>query len=235
MFQYICVLDFEATCDSDKKFSPRNEIIEFPSVLLRYNEETKNHIKVAEFQRFCKPLYNIKLTEYCTNLTGITQKQVDEGMDFEMALNEHHSWLGENTNLYENPNDVIIVTCGWWDLQTMLPQECVRWQIHPESIYKKVINVKLGFEATYNKPKLGMAKMLEACSIKLEGKHHSGIDDCRNIAKLVQHFTKKGYNWTMDKMTKIEKERYNINKKSKSYERNKEILENRRGGDKDRK
>lgn len=27
--------------------------------------------------------------------------------------------------------------------------------------------------------------MLELCNLELEGKHHSGIDDARNIAKIV--------------------------------------------------
>ena len=37
MYDYICVLDFEATCSEDKKFKPSHEIIEFPSVLLQRN------------------------------------------------------------------------------------------------------------------------------------------------------------------------------------------------------
>jgi len=32
----------------------------------------------------------------------------------------------------------------------------------------------------------GMAGMLRNLKIPLEGKHHSGIDDCKNICKLVQ-------------------------------------------------
>ena len=39
-YEYICVLDFEATCDDVKKRS--HEIIEYPSVLLKWNEKSKS-------------------------------------------------------------------------------------------------------------------------------------------------------------------------------------------------
>ena len=36
-----------------------------------------------------------------------------------------------------------------------------------------------------NAKPVGMAGMLKTLKIKLEGRHHSGIDDCKNIAKIV--------------------------------------------------
>lgn len=35
--------------------------------------------------------------------------------------------------------------------------------------------------------------MLEKCGIKLEGRHHSGIDDARNIASCVLACMKEGF------------------------------------------
>lgn len=37
----------------------------------------------------------------------------------------------------------------------------------------------------FRKP-VGMAGMLKAMKTDLEGRHHSGIDDCKNIAKIVE-------------------------------------------------
>ena len=34
-------------------------------------------------------------------------------------------------------------------------------------------------------PIKGMGHLLESCGLKLEGKHHSGIDDAKNIARCV--------------------------------------------------
>jgi inhibitor of KinA sporulation pathway (predicted exonuclease) len=38
--------------------------------------------------------------------------------------------------------------------------------------------------------------MLEQSGLKLEGNHHSGIDDARNIARCVIETLKKGYRYS---------------------------------------
>ena len=42
----------------------------------------------------------------------------------------------------------------------------------------------------------GMTHMLDLCEIKLEGRHHSGIDDSKNIAAVAMHLMEKGFNFT---------------------------------------
>lgn len=52
---------------------------------------------------------------------------------------------------------------------------------------KTYINIKdivRNFENVEKKSKLSMTDMLEIYKIKLDGKHHSGIDDSFNIAKI---------------------------------------------------
>jgi len=39
----------------------------------------------------------------------------------------------------------------------------------------------------------GMAQMLECLGLELTGKHHSGIDDTRNIAKVCQKVIEHGF------------------------------------------
>lgn len=39
----------------------------------------------------------------------------------------------------------------------------------------------------------GMPDMLELCGLELEGRHHSGIDDARNIARCAIECLKKGF------------------------------------------
>jgi len=70
-FQYFVVIDFEATCDKEKKPHPQ-EIIEFPSVLV--NSMTG---QVEDcFQIYVRPTYNQLLSDFCRELTGIQQTQV---------------------------------------------------------------------------------------------------------------------------------------------------------------
>ena len=68
-FDYICVFDFECTCNKDKSTMKSQEIIEFPIVIV----DVKNKCVKGIFQTYVKPVIDPKLTEFCTELTGITQ------------------------------------------------------------------------------------------------------------------------------------------------------------------
>ena len=204
VFDYVCVLDFEATCEDGVKYFD-HEVIEFPSVLLKFNGQT--YEPIAEFQQFCKPLKNPTLSKFCTELTGITQEQVDAGYNFPDVLNSHYNWLTEQTN----GGSVIILTCGYWDLSTMMPNECKTWAIIPPAIYNQYINVKKEVQNFYKNDNCrGMFSILQELGIELEGRHHSGIDDCRNIAKIFQRMVVDGYVVGESSIIKVDPELYKI-------------------------
>lgn len=71
-FQYFVVIDFEATCDRDRNPHPQ-EIIEFPSVLVN---STTGQLEDC-FQIYVRPTYNQHLSDFCKELTGIQQNQVN--------------------------------------------------------------------------------------------------------------------------------------------------------------
>lgn len=228
-FQYICVLDFEATCDSDRdNLKPSNEVIEFPSVLLKWNAEEKKYVKISEIQLFCKPLFNVQLTKFCKKLTGITQEQVNAGINFPDALKLHHNWLMTTTKMYEDENaTVAIATCGDWDMKTMMTMECKMWDINPPAVYKKWMNVKDGYTAIFNTKKGGMVVMLEACGLELEGRHHSGYWDCVNISKIVQYLSNKGFKWNESVIKESEKHMYTVKSLTKKAINNKQQVKER--------
>merc|ERR1712137_461373 len=99
--------DFEATCDCPMQLS-QQEIIEFPIVLMN---GTTNEM-VSEFHSFCKPSINPKLTKFCTQLTGITQKQVDIAPPLSVVLSQVDTWLKETNGLEED--EIVFITCGNW-------------------------------------------------------------------------------------------------------------------------
>ena len=68
-FDYLVVIDFEATCIGRDNEEFCQEIIQFPAVLV----DVKTLSIKDEFCVYVKPVVNPKLSEYCTNLTGITQ------------------------------------------------------------------------------------------------------------------------------------------------------------------
>lgn len=190
---YVCVLDFEATC-CDSGDRNINEIIEFPSVLYKWNVALQMLVEVARIQNYVKPKDNPILTSYCTELTGITQEKVDAGLPFREAFQKHYEWLKKEVpeGYLEN---TIVVTWGNWDLKIMLPRDCTRHSIHyyPE-LYLRYINIKQSFQQHFkNRRQLGMDGMLKHLGLELEGKHHSGIDDCHNIGRIFRAMIQKNF------------------------------------------
>jgi inhibitor of KinA sporulation pathway (predicted exonuclease) len=193
MPQFLCILDFEATCDdSIEPFSPQ-EIIEFPSVLIHVGDGFNPKI-VSEFQEYIKPVRNPKLTEFCKSLTGISQCKVDGGSDFESALKRHAEWLAEKIGARPTSENVIVVTCGDWDIKTMLPKQCELTGVDVPEYLRQPCNLKIvaqDFWGLRHPPK-GMVHMLDRLKLPLQGRHHSGIDDCRNIARICMRLGSSG-------------------------------------------
>ena len=71
-FDYVVVIDFEATCDKDMNGLKPQEIIEFPAVIVDCRRLTLQD----SFQTYVKPVHHPILTDFCRNLTGINQDQV---------------------------------------------------------------------------------------------------------------------------------------------------------------
>jgi len=86
----ICI-DFEATCFDIPTHKKRKlqEIIEFPAVLL--NLETG--IIESEFHQYVRPVEIPILSDYCTNLTGISQEMVQEAKTIQEVMEEFRIWI----------------------------------------------------------------------------------------------------------------------------------------------
>lgn len=61
------------------------------------------------------------------------------------------------------------------------------------------VNVKKSFNKHYKRRKTsGMAAMLNILKLGLEGRHHSGIDDCKNIARIVERLRSEKWSPLVD-------------------------------------
>ena len=186
---YLCVLDFEATCfEHDEKPKHQMEIIEFPSILYRITDKTYKFIN--QFHQYVKPTMNTILTEFCKNLTGIQQDTVNKAQTIDIVYKEHIKWLNINV---PDGYEVYICTCGHWDLKTMLPREIKNKKLTSHRYYNKYINVKDEFEYFYKTKTSSMTNMLSFLKIELEGRHHSGIDDTKNISKIMMQMITDGH------------------------------------------
>lgn len=187
-FRYIVVLDFEATCDNPVQTSPQ-EIIELPSVLV----DTVTNTVVDEFRVYVRPVVHPKLSAFCTSLTGITQDQVDAGVPITEAWRAYLKWLEGKGFFGPDAPTFTFATCGDWDLKTMLPLQASVASLDVPSCFKSWCNVKVAYKNATGTAVRGMPDMLAASGLRLEGRHHSGLDDCRNIAQCVRYLIAKGH------------------------------------------
>jgi 3'-5' exoribonuclease 1 len=177
-YQYILVVDLEATC-CDLKSIPRHqmETIEIGAVMVSIDRLEI----VDEFQIFIKPLRHPHLTKFCLELTSITQQQVDTAPTFPDAISQWQIWLS-------NFDRAIFGSWGDYD-RKQLQQDSKHHRIDlPYPVSSHHINLKemFGTAQGLNK-RYGMAQALNLVNISLTGTHHRGIDDARNISKLLPY------------------------------------------------
>ncbi|NES97907.1 MAG: exonuclease domain-containing protein [Desertifilum sp. SIO1I2] len=173
-YDYYLVLDLEATCcNNDSIKRHEMETIEIGAVMV----ESKDLKAVSEFQTFIKPVRHPVLTDFCQSLTSITQAQVDGGRSYGEAIAHLQQWLS---------NYPKAVFGSWGDYDRKQFQQDSKYHQLPFPIAFPHVNLKQQFSSTQGLPKrYGMAQALEMAGIELEGIHHRGIDDARNIAKLL--------------------------------------------------
>ncbi|KAF3687929.1 ERI1 exoribonuclease 2 [Channa argus] len=88
IFSHLIVIDFESTCWREKS-NYSQEIIEFPAVLLN----TSTGEIESEFHTYVQPQEHPILSSFCSELTGITQMQVEAGIPLQMCLSRFNRWL----------------------------------------------------------------------------------------------------------------------------------------------
>ena len=123
---------------------------------------------------------------------------VDQEDEFTSVFSMFSKWLEENKlippmlqNTSSQEKTFTYVTCGDWDLNTMLPKQCNTSQIELPSHFQHWINVKESFARSIkgNYPRT-LSQMLNELGLVFEGRQHSGIDDVHNIVRVVQALAK---------------------------------------------
>lgn len=167
------ILDLEATCWRKGTRPARMEIIEFGAVMLA----APSMAVIDEFSCFVRPVNEPELSEFCTELTSITQHDVDGADTFPTVLENFLKWIG--------PGHFTLCSWGAYDLRQLIV-DCERHSIPFPKSLKNHINLKKTFCDLKRIKPCGMKRALRILGIPLEGKHHRGIDDARNIVKIAQ-------------------------------------------------
>ncbi|MCL4163318.1 UNVERIFIED_CONTAM: hypothetical protein GTU68_048842, partial [Idotea baltica] len=180
-FEYFLVLDFEATCQQKPERRPNpQEIIEFPVIAI--NSETLK--EEFRFHHYVRPTYNPQLSTFCTDLTGITQEMVETANNFYTVFREFNIWMEEN--FIKRKRTFAFVCCGDWDFSFMIVHQCRVLRLEVPKYFDRWINIKSSFKLVLELPKqMKFIDMMKYLGLEIEGRHHSGIDDCHNISRIL--------------------------------------------------
>jgi len=119
------------------------------------------------------------LSEFCIALTQITQAMVDNAPPLKEVIDQMNAWL-EGT-------ETVALWCSWgnYDLNHLTAQ-CALDNADSQLLNLPHLNLKkLWRRTTRQRKKTSLAHALAYHELAFDGQPHRGVDDARNIARLM--------------------------------------------------
>ena len=183
------IIHFHATCwkKNKKKKRPHAEIIEIGAVATG-----KNLQKIGKFTAVIRPVIEPVLSDYCKELTGLSQTDVENGMDFNRAIDLFYQWIIQ----YKSSEDPTLYT--WGDYDIFLLKKSLRKHKSKNKEFVNIIqkngliNLQEKFMAFTALPSssCNLAKALQIIGKNYSGTRHRSIDDAVNMIKLYKYLYK---------------------------------------------
>lgn len=176
----VAIVDCEATCwENNGVFQRDNsEVIEIGAIGMSDDSPA-----VHKFSSFIRPVKHPILTEYCTNLTGIVQDQVDLADLASQVYKDFIAWASMS-----GLNGGTFVAWGNYDHKKMIAEMSSHGLRFPFNTY---INLKDSFASYMGSRPMGLMKAINSLGWQFEGRQHSGIADATNTAKIFNFLKEK--------------------------------------------
>lgn len=174
MTRALLLVDLEATCwERSEHRADEMETIEIGAVWI----EPGAVRPAREFQAFVRPVRHPELSDFCRRLTTITQAEVDAAAPFPAVFARFLAWAG--------PLDsALFASWGEYDARQFQRDCRVHGVAYP---FDRHWNVKRAVGRARGRRPAGMAEVLAELELPLTGTHHRGLDDTRNIARILEH------------------------------------------------
>jgi inhibitor of KinA sporulation pathway (predicted exonuclease) len=167
----LIVVDVEATCwDGEPPAGQVHEIIEIGICVVDLGTRER-----VERRRILVRPRRSRVSAFCTELTGLSQSDVDTGMEFADACAVLRNELHAESRTWGS----------WGDYdRKQFERQCTAGRVaYPFSARHR--NLKAEFaERMGLRKRPGMAQALRLAGLPLEGRHHRGVDDAWNIAAM---------------------------------------------------
>src|SRR5262245_1657874 len=168
----LLIVDLEATCwPPGEHRAEEMETIEIGAVLLEPGAAA-----AREFQTFVRPVRRPTLSPFCRALTTITQAEVDAAELFPASFARFLAWIGDL-------REALFSSWGDYDRNQFF-RDC---RLHGVAFpFARHWNLKRAVARRLRRKPAGMDTILADLGLALEGTHHRGIDDSRNITRIVR-------------------------------------------------
>lgn len=131
-------------------------VAEFPAVLINL----KSGRILDEFHAYVRPSEVTQLSEFCIQLTGIRQSQIDSSDPLNKVLTQFHDWLKRMITKYRlvlpktSPSaplgNTIFVTWSDWDFGVCLQQECQRKRLTLQGYFNQWMDLRALYRVRNN-------------------------------------------------------------------------------------
>lgn len=175
----LLAIDVECTC-WDKDIRPAGESREIIEIGI-CQIDTVNNCILNKDSILVKPVIS-KISQYCTDLTGWTQEEVDKGLSFSDACT---MLIGSfDTNSY--------VWCSYGDFdREIFWHQCNSFGVE-YPFGRGHINVKSLLSILHGFPKeYGLTTAMKMLDMEFEGTNHRGVDDAYNVARIMLNLSGK--------------------------------------------
>jgi inhibitor of KinA sporulation pathway (predicted exonuclease) len=176
----VLVIDVESTCWEAPEKPGKDEISEIIEIGIAV-VNTKD-LKIVRNDSIMVRPQRSRISKFCTSLTTLTQEQVDKGITFQEAIKRLKTDF--------ESGDRTFISWGDYD-RKMFERNCRDYNVQ-YPFGPRHQNLKNNFTVLHGLDREpGMDRALEHIKLKLDGTHHRGIDDARNIANILIHTLKK--------------------------------------------
>lgn len=169
----IFIVDLEATCWDDRLSYEVDEmeIIEIGCVLV-----TQRGAILDEFSTLVRPQEEPVLSAFCTKLTGIKQEDVDAAPSYREAMCLLDQWMAGRHGIW--------ASWGNFDHRLFASMEG-RYPTRARFLGMEHLNLKRPWRQTNGTRRTALRAALMHHNLNFVGSPHRGIDDARNIARLM--------------------------------------------------
>jgi 3'-5' exoribonuclease 1 len=171
LMNYI-IFDLECTCWQGKPKDMVMETIEIGAVKLdEYGQW------VSSFNQFIRPSIHPVLSSYCTQLTSISQIDINRSQLFPTVIDQFMDWIELEAD------DYFLASWGGFD-KRQLVADCSLHDVGTDWLDYH-INLKQQYSTKKRlRQPIGLKKAVEREGFEFTGIHHRGISDAENLAKV---------------------------------------------------